>query len=185
MNNNYQTRHIFLAFSICVAILSPICLLFVPQLVAEIVHYSSDMWHVFVPSENFIVYGAGFLLIFLAVLLPFLFNIKKISFILSIVCLLLSVIPFYVASQSYKSISEDSISFSSLFSNKAYSYDWNQIKAIIYYESDDSDYSEYEFLFHDGNSMTIQENQYFNDIRLRFDHKLNEQEIKLEKVKKF
>ncbi|MFI8494032.1 hypothetical protein ACIGC1_14090 [Peribacillus butanolivorans] len=72
----------------------------------------------------------------------------------------MSITSFYVASQSYKLLSEDSLSYSTLLSLKEYTYSWEDVEKINYYEGDDDEFSEYVFVFSDGNSLSLSENGY-------------------------
>ncbi|MFE8697372.1 hypothetical protein ACFYKT_13600 [Cytobacillus sp. FJAT-53684] len=182
MTKNYEPRHIALAISIVIAILSLFLIIFIPQTVADIVHYSSGVWHVFVPKENLIVYGIGFFLLFLASLILFIFNMKKRGIYLSIACVLLSLIPFYMGSQSYLIFSNDSISLSPILSSKVTDYTWNDVKSVTFYEGEEGERSEYVFIFHDGHSITLEDNAYFQKIVTNLEIKLAEVNLRVDRV---
>ncbi|SES67353.1 hypothetical protein SAMN05216389_101353 [Oceanobacillus limi] len=163
----YETRHIYLAIGICIAIFSPILLIFVPQTVAQILYYSDDTWYVFTSGENFSVFGAGFFFLFF-------WDIRKKSIVLSVVCLLLGLFCFVVASLSYKSLSDDSISYRSLLTLEVSTYSWEELDSIIYEENGDDGNATYQLLFTDGNSMSLKNDGHFKAIRYKFYNKLDE-----------
>lgn len=169
-----------MAISICIVLSSPLFLMFVPKAVAKMVYHSTGTWDIFVPGANYIVYGVGFFLLLLAALLPFLMNVRKVSIILCIICIMLSAASFFIASQSYRALSEDRISYRMLFSAKDNNYSWDQLEAVVYNPETDGKSSEYKFLFNDGNSMTISENGYLVFLKSRLHNKLREIGIKIE-----
>ncbi|QED46128.1 hypothetical protein [Cytobacillus dafuensis] len=181
MEKYYRTKHIFLAIGICIAISSPFLLVFVPQTIADIIYYTEGIGQIFVPKENYVVYGVGFLFLFLAAMLLSLLDIKKVSIILSIACVCLSAIPFFIASQSYKSISEESLSYRALFSKREYSYSWDEIERVIHYKAEDGDFPEYEFLFKDGNHVMFKANRYFQEVIPLLYYKLEEINVRIER----
>jgi hypothetical protein len=181
---NYETRHIFMAIGICILIFSPILLVFVPQNVSNAVHYTENLWYVFTPGMNFVVYAIGFLLLFISTMLLFLLDIKKIPIILSLISASFAVICFFVASQSYESLTEDFISYSPLFSLKDYTYPWNQVKSVTLNEYKREGYSEYKFVFTDGNSMKLRDDKYFKVIQPRVNEKLQEMNLGIKVVHK-
>lgn len=183
MVKNYETRHVFLGLAMSIAILSLLLLIFIPQTIADIAHYSPDMWHVFVPKENRIMYAIGFLFLFLAAMIPFFMNVKKISILISVACILLSFIPFFIGSQSYIIFADDGISYSPLLSTKVTQYSWNEVSVITYFEAEEGERSEYEFLFHDNHTISLEENLYFISINTRLLNKLEEISLNIVKVK--
>ncbi|MFD2045524.1 hypothetical protein ACFSTA_17710 [Ornithinibacillus salinisoli] len=170
----YETRHIYLALGVCIPIFAPILLLFVPQTVAQILYYSKDTWYVFTPGENFTAFAIGFLLIFLATILLFILDIKKISIFLSISCVILSILCFIIASFSYKSLSDEELSYRSMFSMNHYTYTWEEVESIEYGKIDEKGNLGCTIIFTDGNSMTLKIDGYFKAIQYKFKNKLKE-----------
>ncbi|MBK5446902.1 hypothetical protein JFU13_28825 [Peribacillus sp. TH24] len=111
-------------------------------------------------------------------------DIKKVSIILCGFLMLLSISSFYVASQSYKSLSEDSISYSTLSSLKEYTYSWEDVENINYYEGNDDEFSEYVFFFNDGNSLSLSENGYIKKLKFMIIIKAEDLNIKMENIDK-
>ncbi|MED1203603.1 hypothetical protein [Heyndrickxia acidicola] len=174
---NYETRHLFMAIGICILIFSPILLVFVPQSVSNTVHFTKNLWYVFTPRMNFVVYAVEFLLLFVSTMLLFLLDIKKISIILSLISASLAVGCFFVDSQSHESLTEDFISYSPLFSLKDYTYPWNKVKSIMLNGYKREGFSEYKFVFTDGNSMNLRYDNYFKVIEPQLDNKLQEMKL--------
>ncbi|WP_106494731.1 hypothetical protein [Lentibacillus sp. Marseille-P4043] len=179
MQKNYESRHIFIAISIVIAVASPIFLLFVPITIANNIHYTTETWFVFLSPAVYLVYGTGFFLLFVAGLLLAIFNIKKLPILLSTICVVLSIFVFYTASQHYEAISEKGIYYRPLFSENKYAYSWDDLTKVIHRMKPDRSASKYEFIFQDGNSITIGENGYFQDIKQQIFHELEERNIKI------
>ncbi|MGG0288978.1 hypothetical protein ABEY41_28730 [Peribacillus butanolivorans] len=184
MKKHFEPRYFFLAIGILIAVVSPIFLLITPQAIADAVHYKTGIWQVFVPGVNFVVYGIGCSFLVLAALVLFFLDIKKVSIILCSFLMLLSISSFYVASQSYKSLSEDSISYSTLFSLKEYTYSWEDVENINYYEGNDDEFSEYVFFFNDGNSLSLSENGYIKKLKFMIIIKAEDLNLKMENIDK-
>ncbi|WP_207198823.1 hypothetical protein [Peribacillus sp. TH14] len=94
----------------------------------------------------------------------------------------MSITSFYVASQSYKSLSEDSISYSTLLSLKEYTYSWEDVEKINYYEGNDDEFSEYVFFFSGGNNLNLSENGYIKKIKFMIIIKAEDLNIKMENI---
>lgn len=178
----YETRHIFMAIGICILIFSPILLVFVPQDVSNSVHFTENLWYVFTPGVNYVGYAIGCFLLFISSMLLFILDIKKISIILSLISASLAIVCFFVVSQSYESLSDDSLSYSPLFSQKDYTYYWNQVKSVMLIEYDREGYSEYKFVFTDGNSMQLRNDNYFKVIQPELNYKLKQMNLGIKVV---
>nr|WP_304220291.1 hypothetical protein [Fredinandcohnia onubensis] len=181
----YENRIIYLAIGICFAIFAPLSLLFVPQTVAEIVHYKPEIWHIFVPKSVFYLYGVGYLLLILSMLFLFLLYNRKVSITLSVICIILSIVPFFVASQANTSFSYNTISHTPPLKLQSHTYKWEEIEKINYYKNEDEvEINEYEIFFRDGLIIKLPENGYFNDIKLNFYSKLDEMNIEVTEIEK-
>ncbi|MUK88021.1 hypothetical protein GMD78_06360 [Ornithinibacillus sp. L9] len=158
MYKGYEAKHMFMAAAIGILFLSPILLLLIPSFVANSIHHT-DSWFVIVPGKSYAVYALGFLFLFLAALIPFLLDVRKKSILISVIFFLLSSTSFVIASQAYTSLSDQSISYNYLLSNEPYTYSWDEIDQIVYYEIPrEEGFSIYEFHFYDGNRIEITEN---------------------------
>jgi len=179
----YENRIIYLVIGICFAIFAPISLLFVPQTVAEIVHYKPGLWHIFVPKNIFYIYIVGYLFLFISMMLLFLLNNRKVSIILSIICIILSLVPFFIASKANTSISYNSISHTPPLKLHSHIYKWDEIEKINYYKNEDEvEINEYEIFFRDGTSIKLPDNGYFDDIKLVFYSKLDEMNLEVTEI---
>ena len=84
---------------------------------------------------------------------------------MSIVFLLASGTSFYFASATFIALSDDSISYRTLFSQEKHTYHWDEIEKSFYYDRLPGDgYPTYEFFFTDGNSMTLTENGHVKEL---------------------
>ncbi|MFD2045523.1 hypothetical protein ACFSTA_17705 [Ornithinibacillus salinisoli] len=178
----YETRHIYLTIGVCIPIFAPFLLLFVPQTIAQLLYYTNDTWYVFTPGENYIAYGIGCFFIFLSTMFLFFIGIRKISIYLCIFCIVLSIACFIMASLSYKSLSDEEISYRSIFSTNHATYSWDDVDAIRYEKIEEKGRSEYTIIFTDGNSMRLKNDGYFKAIEYKFYKKLDEINIILDTV---
>lgn len=182
MQKNYEGQHIFVSISIVVAISSPLFLMFVPIAIANNVYYTAETWFVFLSPSVYWVYGVGFLLLFVAVLLPAIFRVRKFPILLSIISVALSVFVFYTAILHYQSLSETNITYKPLFSKTVHTYSWHDVSKVIHQANTSGNTSTYEFIFRDGNKLTISENGYFNDIKLQLLDKLRKLDISIQYI---
>lgn len=183
-SKNYENKHVFLVIGILLPIFSPILLLMVPRTTAEILHKTNGVWEVFLTKENIIAYGIGILLLSIACLLIFFLNIRRISIVIGVILTLFGFSCFYLTSQSYKALGDESISFRPLSSFKDYNYSWDEVEKVIrtYYASDES--LEYEFVFKDGERMKLKYDKYASLIWGRFTDKVREKNLIIESIEK-
>jgi hypothetical protein len=154
-----------MAIAIVILLISRILLLIIPANVADTLYFSPDNWGVIVPGNGYILYIVAFLFLLLASAILFLLDIKKLSIIMSIVFLLASGFSFYYASLTYTALSNDSISFRTLFSQEKHAYHWDEIDRAVYYDSIPGDgFPSFEFFFNDGNSMKLTETGHVKEL---------------------
>lgn len=180
MVKDYDTKHIFLAIAICIGISAPVFLVFVPQVIANILYQTRAIWHMYVPGNVYWVYGIGFLLLFLAVFLPYVLNVNKISIVIAILFVPLSMFLFYAGSQAFQSLSDDEITYREIFSSDTHTYQWEDLQDIQYITPEKGPPT-YEFVFQDGNTLTFRENGYLKSTQLRIIHKARAIGIDIEK----
>jgi len=161
----HETRHVFLAIAIVILLISPILLLIIPENAADTLYYSPENWGVIVPGKGYVLYIVAFLFLLLASAILFVLDIKKLSIVMSIVFLLASGASFYFASATYTVFTDDSISYRTLFSNEKHTYSWDEIEKAYYYDRLPGDgFPEFDFLFIDGNRMTLTETGHVKEL---------------------
>ena len=181
MIKDYEMKHIFMAIAICIAVVSPVFILLLPTFVANTLYHTPDSWYIFVSGKSYGVYSLGFLFLALSPLVLFLLAGRKFSIIISLVCLLVSGLSFYTASQNYTSLAANSISYRELFKTEQHSYAWSEIDRVIYHQVKDSEgFSEYEFHFKDGNELTLVENGVVSGMRTSIRNRLKTEDITIE-----
>jgi hypothetical protein len=154
-----------MAIAIVVLLISPILLLIIPSAVADTLYFSPDNWGVIVPGEGYVAYIIAFLFLLLAPAILFFLDIKWISIIFSIIFVLASSVSFYYAALTYTALSNDSISFRTLFSHEKHTYPWEEVEKAFYYDRLPGDgFPEFEFFFLDGNSMKLTENGHVKEL---------------------
>ncbi len=163
-----------MAIGICVLFFSPIIVLIVPLALVEILYYQKEIWLTYTPKESFVVVGVAMFLIVLACALLWLLNVKKVAIGISVVCLLSSSVLFYMASFPHVTLSDEEISYRTLFSKQEQTYSWNELDQFLYYvvDKEDDGLSYYEFYFKDGEMLTISQNYYVSDIQMRLNQKV-------------
>ncbi|WP_210471364.1 hypothetical protein [Sporosarcina sp. 6E9] len=163
---DYETRHLFLAAAIVLLILSPFVLLVLPTGVIGALYHSKSQLVLYVMSKSYLVYAAGLFFLFLSVFVIFLLWGKKSVVLVSLTCLILSGFSFFIAAQHYISIGSDKLSYRMLFSTEEHTYHWNEIERGIYYEDEHEKVAPtYEFVFTDGNSVKLPENDYLQEYK--------------------
>lgn len=151
----------------CIALLSPVFLIIVPLAVVYTLYDKRGIWLSYVPGENYTAFGVGVFFLVLACVLLWLFDLRKWTISVGILCLLLCGFTFYVASLSYVTLSDDEISYRKLFSKEKQIYEWKELEKLLYYEKlpEDKETSYYEFLFKDGEMLTMKQNSFVKDIQ--------------------
>lgn len=174
MDKNYQNKHIFLAIALIIAVFSPILYFFLPQTVADILHNRNEIWFVSVPEVNFKIFAVGFTLLFVSSFVLYLLNLNKRSISISIFFLLLAMGTFFIASQSYILLSNYNITFNQFLKFEKEVYTWEEVERVIHHRTEMGDISNYELVFEDGNSITIEDNSYFGQQSFKFNKRLAE-----------
>lgn len=167
MIRNYDTRHIFMAIGAGLLVLSPIFLLTAPSVIVNTLYYKRGIWITYVPGENYVAFAAGLLLLVLACVLLWLLDVKKWTISASIICVILSGILLYMASLSYVTLSNEEISFRTLFSKEKQFYAWEELDQLLFYERppEEKEISYYEFHFKDGQMLTMKQNNYVRELQ--------------------
>lgn len=172
MDSTYQKKHIFLTFAVLIAVFAPIFYFFFPQTIADILHNKNGVWFVSVPSEAFTAFLIGSALLIIASLVLFILDIRKLSIIISGLFLSLAIGSFFLSSQAYLTLSDENISYSSLFSLEKNTYSWDEVTEVIHFRTELGDISEYEFVFNDQNTVRIDDTSYFKAKAYNFGKKL-------------
>lgn len=180
MNKSYQNKHVYLAIAVIIAVFSPILYFFLPQTFADIIHHQDGVWFVSVPEVNFKIFAIGFGFLFVSSFILFLFDIRKLSVLISIGFLLLAMGTFYIASQSYILLSNDDISYNQLLEFKKETYSWDEVERVIHHRTETGDISNYEFVFADGNRVIVEDSTYFQHQSYKFNKRLAESNLSVE-----
>lgn len=184
LHKNYGAKHIFMTIGICALFFSPIIVLIVPLALVEILYYQKGIWLTYTPKESFVAVGVAMFFIVLACALLWLSNVKKVAIGMSVVCLLFSTVLFYMASFPHVTLSDEKISYRTLFSKQEQTYSWNEIERFLYYvvDKEDDGLSYYEFYFKDGEMLTISQNYYVSDIQMRLNQKVRSAGVNIDYI---
>lgn len=170
-----------MAIAIGIIFLSPILLLLLPSFIANSIHPTPGYWHVFVPKESYLMYGIAFLMLFIAPLTIFIFDVKRITITVGILFLCFSGFFFFFASFHYISIGSDSIKYREGFFEVEYEYCWEEISRVKYNEVPMSEgFSEYNIYFMSGNMINLPENGKIKEFRRAITNTLQEKNIIIE-----
>lgn len=175
-----ESRDFFLAIAMGIFILTPMFTLLLPRAIANTLHHSSSHFVLYVTGGSYFLYFIGCSLLFASALLVYFLWGNKSSIFLGIGCLLLGVLCFYIASKHYIAIGTDSISYNLVFSTKEYTYQWEDIEQVLYKTVSSSDgRGHYEFIFRDGERLTVIENGYIEEVKYLIINRLKEENINL------
>lgn len=177
----YETRHIYMALAICLALSSPVLLIVLPQLIASTVYHVDGLWHVFVPRENYYLYGLSLIFLLIGLMVLFLWDIHKKSILFSVISVIFSFGFLYVGALSYQSLSEEGISYRTLYPFSNHQYQWHEIDKVYYLLAEDDGFSQYKIVFKDGSQLTLINNEYFHDIKKAFYARLKEIGVQIER----
>ncbi|TQR20283.1 hypothetical protein [Psychrobacillus vulpis] len=184
MERRYEARHIFMAIGACIALFSPILLLIVPLLVVNTLYYKRGIWITYAPGENYMVFGISVFFLVLACAMLWYFDVQKWAIGISLGCVIVSCIVFYIASLSYVTLSDEEISYRTLLSNEKRTYAWEELEQLVYYVKlpEDDEMSHYEFYFKDGEMLTIRQNSLVTEIQGSLNSKVRGMGIPLKYV---
>lgn len=119
-------------------------------------------------------------LLFIAALILFIFDIKKFAIISSILLTTISALFLLLASQSYQTLSENTLSYSPLLSLGDHTYSWKEVNKITLNQDKNEDKTVLTFHFTDGNQMNLESNKYLWAIQNKFNKKLKEMNLMIE-----
>ncbi|WP_075617820.1 hypothetical protein [Paenisporosarcina indica] len=163
---NYEARHVFMLFGICILLVSPVFILLVPLTVVATKYDKLGAWITYTPGANYLLFGLGVILISFASLIVFFLNLKKGAIVGGLICTILSGIAFYSSSLPYVTLTNDEISFRKVFSLERQTYSWDDLDRFVYYETpqqkEETPY--YEFYFTDGNMLSMYQNGHFTEV---------------------
>jgi len=166
MYRNYEPRHIFMVFGICILLVSPVFILLVPLSVVATKYSQLGSWITYTPGANYLLFGIGVLLVSLACLIVYFQSLKKNAIVGGLICMVLSGIVFYSSSLPYVTLSNEEISFRKVFSLERQTYSWDDLDRFVYYETPQQKEKRpyYEFYFSDGNMLSMYQNGHFTEI---------------------
>lgn len=177
----YEKKHIFMAIAIGFLLLTPVILLILPTTVVNTLYFSTSQLVVYATSKIYLVYGASLLFFSLAIFLIFLLWDKKVVFLASPLCFVLSGVLLFIASLHYISIGTDELSYRPLFTTEEHRYNWDEITSAISYEDEMEMPIKYELTFNNGEQLTLMGNAYVQEYRFYINALIEENGTELEK----
>jgi hypothetical protein len=178
MVRNYERRHYFMAIGIAILFISPLLLIIMPSFVVNSLYHEPGTWVVVVPSNSYILYGAGFFLLVVAALTVYFFNVRKIAVLISIGFVMISSLLFYYGTKPFRAISDQGISYREEMTGEINTYTWEDINYIYYYDVDWSEgFDQYEFFFEDGKHIQVTQNGSVMPYSIAISNKLKEAKI--------
>ncbi len=179
MESIIENRHVFLAITICMVLLSPLVILMVPVFVAQTFFYERGYWLINAPSVNYILYAIGLALLIIACVILWLKDINKFSIVsaisLSVACFVL----LFGASLSYEKITSSAVTLSGPFSSNEKIYSWEEVEKVDYFlHKEHAEGRYFIFYFSDGATWTLEQSGYVSsEVRSNIERKLSELEI--------
>lgn len=181
MENEIESRHIFLTFGIGVIVIAPIILIFIPTVIANSLYGGDSVWIVQLPDGTYWVYGLACLLVALSPFLISIMDVSKKSVLLSILVLLASIPMFLFAAQPYEAIGNDGISYQKPFSFTEQHYSWDEVDTVVrHMGNNDEQYYGYEITFKDGTVFMIDDNKNLTAFRRMMNNTLQLNKIEID-----
>lgn len=175
-----KSREYFLAIAMGIIILSPMFTLLFPRAVADTLHYSSSHFVLYVTNGTYLLYFIGFFFFFASSLFIYFLGFSKSSTILAVSAILIGSLCFYIGSKHYIALGNDAISYKLLLSTKEYAYKWEDVEQVFYKPGASSNsWWQYEFVFHDGEELTVVENAHIQEVRNIIINRLKEENINI------
>lgn len=160
MLNENEPRHIFMASSFGILVISPLLLLLLPSFIANALYQVSNTWVVVVPATVYVLYGLGMLFLFIATFLLWILSVNKKSKWLAAICVLISFLLMADGSGRYVGVSTDGISFKRGVAEAGQHYAWSKIQQVVYRENPQGGgFPKFDFYFNDGDMVTLPENR--------------------------
>ncbi|MDW0117709.1 hypothetical protein QTL97_12235 [Sporosarcina thermotolerans] len=177
MNQN-ETRHIFMAISLGILVISPVFLLLVPSFIANSLYQEPNTWVVVVPAKVYLLYGLGVLFLFMATLLLWVLSVSKKSKWLAAICILISILFMADGAGRYVGVATDGISFKRGMAEANQHYTWSEIEWVGYRQvPHDGGFPKFDFYFKDEEMITLPENRHMRIFHNTLFKKLQQEEI--------
>ncbi|MCG7344881.1 hypothetical protein MHZ92_12105 [Sporosarcina sp. ACRSL] len=160
MLDKNEPRHIFMAFSFGIIVISPVFLVLLPSFIANNLYQVTNTWVVVVPAKVYVLYGLGMLFLFMATFFLWIMSVNKTSKWLAAICVLLSISLMADGSARYIGVSTDGISFKRGVAETGQHYAWSNIQHVVYRENPQGGgFPKFDFYFKDGDMVTLPENR--------------------------
>ncbi|MBB4826635.1 small-conductance mechanosensitive channel [Sporosarcina luteola] len=178
MLNQNEPRHVMMAISIGVLLLTPVFLLAVPMFIAKSLHELPTSWVVLAPAKGFLFYGIGLLFLFIAFFILFLLRLNKTAKWISAFSFLLCTLFIAEGTQRYIGVASDYLSFKrGLFASEQ-RYPWSEVELVTYREfPEEGGFSKFDFHFTDGEIMILPENGQVRYLHNSIRKKLTKEDI--------
>lgn len=167
MDLQFERRIIFLAIGICIIVMTPFLIIFLPKYIAQYLYLYNDnnTLHLLLPDGTLILYIIGFIL-FASTLI--LFGLRKWMYV-QIITLVLSIAFFILSTMPYISIGPDGISYRKPLTFEKHQYHWEEMVEVIRYDGFFGDgFNGYGITFQNGETLKISEGKDFNMARSFF-----------------
>ncbi|WP_096270347.1 hypothetical protein [Paucisalibacillus globulus] len=178
MVKHYEAKHFFMAIGICVLIVTPVLLVFMPAFIANSIYLTPGTWIVIVPAKSYIIYAVGSFVIGASSLLLYFGKLRKTVVIIGIILFISGIILLLLGARPHIAIGDKGIAYNNSLSAHINQYSWQDVEEINYYDIDRSEgFDQYEIFFTDGNKVLLSENGFLMRYHKALFDKFSEENI--------
>lgn len=182
MLDQNEPRHVMMAITFGVFLLSPVFLLTAPIFIAISMHGVPDSWVVLAPAKSYLFYGIGLLFLFIACFILFLLRLNKTSKWISAVCVLVFILFMAEGTQHYVGVATDDVSFKRGMFASEQRYPWSEVEVVTYREfPKEGGFPKFDFHFTDGDVMTLPETEHVRRLHNAIREKLTKNDIEYQR----
>ncbi|MDN4608470.1 hypothetical protein [Sporosarcina highlanderae] len=163
MLSRNEPRHIFMAISFGILVVSPVFLLLLPSFIANSLYQEPSTWVIVVPSKVYLLYGVGVLFLIIATSLLWILSVNKKSKWLAAICILISILFVAEGSGHYVRVSTEGISFKRGVVEANQHYAWDKIEQVVFRQiPQEGGFPKFDFYFRDGEMVTLPQNRHMH-----------------------
>ncbi|WP_432355808.1 hypothetical protein [Sporosarcina sp. A2] len=172
-----------MVIGISLLLLAPFVVFLLPNFIANSIYFKAGSWFIFVSGGVYIIYAVAFAFLIAASFVLYIKNMNRKSILVSAGLTLLACASFYIASQNYTMLSDDSITYRPLLSFKTLSYNWSEVDEAIFRSVHAADgKSEFDFIFADKKELTLTMNRLFAKFLPPIENRLAHEGVEVEKI---
>ncbi|RSK26999.1 hypothetical protein EJF36_09005 [Bacillus sp. HMF5848] len=168
---NYETRHIFLAISICTLVATPFFFILIPKTAHNMLFFSTSTWLVQTPKYSYTLFALGGFFLALGFFFVYLFHKQQTKIVISVFVMIpLTLLIMSLSINHYQYMGDTGVAWSSPFSYTTSQYSWDDVERIEYVltENYKKEKSRILIMFKDGNSISFVSDNVFREKYWKF-----------------